>query len=290
LLAPAAPPAERLLQAAAAGEVQALVLVENDPFATFPDRELLERALAKIELLIVLDYLDTFVSRRAHVFLPTQVLYESGGIFINHEGRTQYSAPAFAGGAPILETGGGDHPPRVYGAGLPGADPLPAGQIMARLAGEPALGGTIHSSKHPDEKHAKLGGIALPDEGMRVALKDQTAERFKSELPPQATAGSEELEIILTERVFGSEELSSYSTCLETLADEPFAGMHRTDAESIGIRDGDRIAIRTGNSTVELVAKVYDNMAAGVLAVPRLRRLPWQAFAKRIRRQDIRKI
>ena len=135
---------DRILKAAVDGDVKALVLVENDPFAAFPDRELLERALAKVELLVVLDYLDTPVSRRAHVFLPTQTLYESGGIFINQEGRAQYSAAAFAGGAPVLETGGGDHPPRVYGAGLPGADPQPAGPIMAQLAGD-AIASEIES-------------------------------------------------------------------------------------------------------------------------------------------------
>jgi len=277
LLAPDAPPVDRILQAAAAGEVQALVLVENDPVATFPDRALLERALASIELLVVLDYLDTAVSRRAHVFLPTQVLYESGAVFINQEGRVQRSARAFAGGTPVLETGGGDHPPRVYGAGLPGADPQPAGEIMARLAGSPSLGRTT------------IGGVTLPEDGMRVALKEMATERLKSILPPGPAAKSDELEIILAERTFGTEELSSYSACLEALQEKPFAGLHPRDAESLGVRAGDHIAVPAGASTVELAVSVFDDMAPGVMVVPRLRRLPWQAFAKFIRREDIRR-
>jgi NADH-quinone oxidoreductase subunit G len=277
LLAPDAPPVDRILQAAAAGEVQALVLVENDPVATFPDRALLERALARIELLVVLDYLDTAVSRRAHVFLPTQVLYESGAVFINQEGRVQRSARAFAGGTPVLETGGGDHPPRVYGAGLPGADPQPAGEIMARLAGSPSLGRTT------------IGGVTLPEDGMRVALKEMATERLKSILPPGPAAKSDELEIILAERTFGTEELSSYSACLEALQEKPFAGLHPRDAESLGVRAGDHIAVPAGASTVELAVSVFDDMAPGVMVVPRLRRLPWQAFAKFIRREDIRR-
>jgi NADH-quinone oxidoreductase subunit G len=287
LLAPAAPPADRLLQAAAAGEVQALILVENDPFATFPDRALLERALARIELLVVLDYLDTAVSRRAHAFLPTQVLYESGGVFINQEGRVQRSARAFAGGTPVLETGGGDHPPRVYGAGLPGADPQPAARIMARLAGQPALERRTGGSNHPFEL---LEGITLPEDGMRVALNDMATERFKLILPPDPAAKSDELEIIPAERTFGTEELSSYSACLEALQNEPFAGLHPRDAESLGVREGDRVAFPAGASSVELAVRIFTNMAPGVMVVPRLRRLPWQAFEKRIRRQDIRKI
>jgi NADH-quinone oxidoreductase subunit G len=295
LLAPSGPTIDRFLKAAVAGEVQALVLVENDPFATFPDRGLLEQALAKIELLIVLDYLDTVVSRKAHVFLPTQVLYESGGYFINQEGRAQYSTPAFAGGTPILETGGGDHPPRVYGAGLPGSDPLPAGRIMARLAGA-SLDGAKAGRNHPFETRADLvagttlpGGIALSGDGLRVILKDQATEPFKPILPPAPAAKSDELEVLLTEHTFGTEELSSYSACLEEVQDKPFAGLHPGDAASIGVRDGDRVAVNAGASAVKLDVKVFDNMAAGVMVVPRLRGLSGQTLAKRIRRQDIRK-
>jgi NADH-quinone oxidoreductase subunit G len=289
---------DRILKAAVDGDVKALVFVENDPFAAFPDRKLLERALAKIESLIVLDYLDTPVSRRAHVFLPTQTVFESGGIFINQEGRAQYSAAALAGGAPVLETGGGDHPPRVYGAGLPGADPQPGGQIIARLAGD-AIPVEIRAQREYfhkllsascSELAALAGGETLPVEGMRLTLNSMSVDRFKSILPPPAAARLDEFEIILTERTFGTEELSSYSTCLESLEDEPFAGLHRTDAKRLSIRDGDRIAIRTENATVELAAKVFDNMAPGVMVVPRLRRLPWPALGNRVLRRDILKV
>ncbi len=284
---------DRVLKAAAEGDIQALVLVENDPFATFPDRRLLEQALARIELLIVLDYLDTPASRRAHVFLPTQTLYESGGIFINQEGRVQYSAAAFAGGTPVRETGGRDHPPRVYGSGLPGAAPQPAGQLVARLAGEEIPIDIRAQREYFSEQASRLAGLPdterLPPDGLRLALRNISAERFKSMLPPVPAAESDDIEIILTERTFGTEELSTYSACLETLEDETFAGVSRQDAEALGIRDGDRIAIRTENGAVELAARVCDNMAAGAMMIPRLRRLPWQTLGKSIRRRDIRK-
>jgi len=291
-LAPNAPSADEVLQAAAAGEIQALVLVENDPFATFPDRALLERALSRIDLLMVLDYLDTAVSRRAHVFLPTQVLYESGGLFINQEGRVQHSAMALAGGTPIAETGGGDHPPRLYGVGPPGADPQPADWIMARLAGQPSPEGRADGSR-PSLMHMQWpAGITLPEDGTRVVLNDTAAERFASILPPvpPPAAKPDELEILLADRTFGTEELSSYSACLEPLQDEPFAGLNPEDAEAFGVRTDDRIAVPAGASSVELAVRIFKNMAPGVMVVPRLRRLSWQALEKRIRRQDIRKV
>jgi NADH-quinone oxidoreductase subunit G len=292
-LAQAESTTDRMLKAAVAGDVKALVFVESDPFATFPDRELLDQALAKIELLIVLDYLDTHLSRRAHVFLPTQTLYESGGIFINQEGRAQYSAAAFGGGAPVLETGGGDHPPRAYAAAPPGADPQPAGQVMLRLAGDAMASdrGTRQNDwagLHPDLA-ALAAGEAWPEDGFRLALPNRAVERFKSLRPAAAAAGPDELQIVLAERTFGTEELSSYSTCLEALQDEPFAALHPKEAEALGVRDGDRIAVPSGAGPAVLAVKVFDHMATGVMVVPRLGRPAWQMLGQRIRRQDVRK-
>ena len=98
------------------------------------------------------------------------------------------------------------------------------------------------------------------------------------------------LEIILAERTFGTEELSSYSACLEALQDEPFAGLHPRDAESLGVREGDRVAFPAGASSVELAVRIFTNMAPGVMVVPRLRRMPWQTLGKSVHRKDIRKI
>jgi hypothetical protein len=157
---------------------------------------------------------------------------------------------------------------------------------MARLAGAPAREIRTDGSSHP----FMPGGIPLPEDGMRVALNDMATERFKSMLPPEPAATSDELEIILAERTFGTEELSSYSACLEALQDEPSAGLHPGDAESLGVREGDRVAVPAGASAVELAVKIFNNMAPGVMVVPRLRRLPWQALGKFIRREDIRRI
>jgi NADH-quinone oxidoreductase subunit G len=281
-----------ILQAVVEGDIKALILVENDPYSTFFNRDLLDKALAKTSLLIVLDYLDTTASRRADVFLPSQTLYEAGGIFINQEGRAQYSLPVYRGGAPILATGAGGHPPRVYGVGLPGADPQPAGQIMARLAGE------LISSENQNRREAIAGFASVlkelpdpevfPEDGMSLPLEKATEGGFKT-IPPPAAAEAEDFAIILSERTFGTEELSSYSACLKPVTEEPFAGLHRQDAEALGIQSGDRLAIRTADGSVELVARVFDRMALNHILIPRLRSLPWQLLGKRIRRQDIRK-
>ena len=126
---------EDILVAVENKTVRALVLVECDPLRTFADRPRLEKALASLDVLVVLDYLGTETVKRADIFLPTTTVYESGGLFVNQEGRLQSVPRAFQGGLSIEVSGDGRHPPRVYGSGMPGADPAPARQHLAALAG-----------------------------------------------------------------------------------------------------------------------------------------------------------
>jgi NADH-quinone oxidoreductase subunit G len=287
-----------LLKAAADGALKALVVVETDPFATFPDRKLLEQALSQLELLVVLDYLDSPAARRAHVFLPTQTIYEAGGYFVNQEGRVQSTPPVYLGGTPVTQTGGGDHPPRIYGAGLAGSDPQPAWRIMAQLS----------NAELPDSADTPvdlvcsfLGKTApgitqlpplgkMPEEGLLIAPPVALEESFAAPPPLDSAGHPDAIEIVFTERTFGTEELSTYSTCLEALQEEPWAAFQQQDAAALGIGDGDRVSIRTATGAVELNARVDERTASGVLVIPRLRGLDWQSLGKQVRRRDIRRV
>ncbi|MGD8369299.1 MAG: NADH-quinone oxidoreductase subunit NuoG, partial [Desulfobacterales bacterium] len=138
------------------GGVRALVIVENDLLSTYPDLARLTDSLAGLDLLVVLDCLDSATVNSAHVFFPTQTVFETGGTFVNNEARIQQAPAAFAGGAPITQTGGGSHPPRDFRPDIPGAEPQPARSILLDLAS--ALGGGASSSAGAPED--ELAGIA----------------------------------------------------------------------------------------------------------------------------------
>ncbi len=287
-----------VLVAAEQGSVRALVLVENDPFTTFPDLALLEGALSRVELLVVLDCLDTAAADAAHVFLPTQTVYESGGCFVNQEGRLQESLPALAGGTPVRDTGGGGHPPRVYGAALPGAEPRPAWQVLARIIGddlqredlEARIGIRAHVAAATPGLAAVAGGDGLPPGGIRIAAADGAAGTAAGGTPAGTPPAGDELEVVFTDRTFGTEELSAASPCLGPLAADAQVQIHADDARALGIADGDRIAVGREPARFQASARVCDHMATGTLVVPRDRRLPWQKIGARVRRADIRKM
>ena len=279
-----------IVEAIENGDVKALVIVESDPFFHFSDRKRLVGALDALDLLIVLDYLDSEVVQKAQVFIPSTTVYETGGIFVNQEGRAQMVRPAYSGGLPIVQSGGGDHPPRVYGTGIPGADPKPAWLTLVELAND----------KLRPEKHSLQEAIyqclaemipemadvdftaGLPDEGFRINSAARPDSQIRSDFsgrPYEKTENSGKLSLILTDMTFGSEVLSAHSECLRELEPEPAVMMHTQEADSLGLVDGDSVTIQTESGNFAAKLGVVENMATGVLVVPRHRKTTWQIFA-----------
>jgi len=293
-----------IIEAIENGDVRSLILVESDLFSHFVDRNRLEGALDTLDSLIVLDYLDSESAQKANILLPSTTLYEADGIFVNQEGRAQMVRQAYGGGAPIVQSGGGDHPPRLYGTGIPGSDPRPAWMTMAELADDKlksegkALPSIIYrwlADLVPELADVdESTGIA--DEGLRLNKGAKTDLRFAagfSGQPGPQPESSGRLQLIFSELTFGTEALSIHSECLSELEPDPAVFMHTCEAEGLDLIDGDLISIQTENGRLEAQLKVVENMAAGVLVIPRHRNLSWQIFetgATSIGREQIQKL
>jgi NADH-quinone oxidoreductase subunit G len=293
----------RIVEEIEDGHVKALILVESNPLFHFPDRQRLEQALDKLDLLLVLDYLCTDAFEKAHIYLPSTTLYESSGIFVNQEGRAQMVQPAYIGGLPIVQSGGGNHPPRIYGRGVPGADAKPAWQILADLAGQKMK---PDEERQPTSIYRFLADIipelatqnpagVFPDSGILIHSGAETELQFASNptgLDWTAPEESNSLSLVLTDLTFGTEELSAHSECLFQLEPEPAILLHTRDAENLNLSDGSLVAIQTESGRFKAKLKVIENMASGVVIVPRHRKLAWQIFQlgiTRISRDQIAK-
>ena len=291
---------ETLIENIENGSIKGLILVENNPFWQFPDRHRLEQALERLELLAVLDYVNSEAVQKAHIFLPTTTLYETGGVYINQEARLQAAQPAHKGGSPIAQVGGGGHPPRIYGTGIPGNEPAAAWQLLASL---------IDGEQHPTAKDLKTGiwnRLAktesafkemaaiekIPDDGLRIYREKDRSARFSTRRHKGGSDVDDRLELIAVDWIFGTEELSSYSECLTDLEGSPGIFMCRTDAEKLNLTGGDRVAIELDRGTLEAKLRVKDNMAAGTLIIPRSKNLDWQKMGTGrtlVRKDQIRK-
>ena len=293
-----------IIEAIEDGDIKALVLVESDPFFHFSDRNRLAHALDALDLLIVLDYINSNAVQKAHIFIPSTTLYEADGIFVNQEGRAQRIRQACNGGVPIAQSGSGNHPPRTYGSGIPGADPMPAWLTMAQFAdsqGKP-------ETKTPPATYCpwladivpELADVNLTvdirDEGLRLNTGAKTDLRFTTDFssrPEEHEGSTGNLNIILTDLTFGSEVLSAHSECLRELESEPAVMMHTSEAHSLDLVNGESVSIQTERGNFEVKLKVVENMAAGVLVVPRHRKISWQIFetgVSSIGRDQIQKV
>lgn len=97
------------LERAAAGEVQTLVVTENDLFRR-ASLDLVTKAIAAVDHLVVLDCIDTPTATAAEMVLPAATFAESTGTFVNMEGRAQRFFSVF-GSNPTTYTDQGEATP-----------------------------------------------------------------------------------------------------------------------------------------------------------------------------------
>ena len=83
-----APDVEAGLQAAANGEVDVLVVLENDLYRR-AEKSLVDAALQSKARVIVIDHQMTATSEHADLLLPAGTVFETDGTFVNCEGRAQ---------------------------------------------------------------------------------------------------------------------------------------------------------------------------------------------------------
>lgn len=265
---------ETILSGIEAGEIRALIVAETDLLRDAPDRDRLQKALDRLELLVVLDYLDTPAARAASVFIPTLTTFETRGVFINNEGRVQCTQAAFRGGKPIRHTGEGGHPPRSFRKDVPGLDMTAAWQALLEIGGRPAEFGPTAASDWLNDIHPALADLPesadFPAHGVRVKLLESAGVRLKvdSSHLEGATNG---LILMLAEQTFGTEELSSRSPVFKELAGPPCLILHPDDAAGLGLAEGDTARIKTSAGVLDLPVQLVSQMATGVLVVPHLR-------------------
>ncbi|MGG1515691.1 molybdopterin oxidoreductase family protein [Paenibacillus oryzisoli] len=79
--------AYELLKKVDEGEVKGLIVLGSNPLVSSPNNRMVERALQKLELLVVIDMFETETARYAHYLLPGSSFSEAEGTLTNLEGR-----------------------------------------------------------------------------------------------------------------------------------------------------------------------------------------------------------
>jgi NADH-quinone oxidoreductase subunit G len=67
---------------------------------------------------------------------------------------------------------------------------------------------------------------------------------------------------------------------LEQVEKSPCFLMQADDAARLGLKDGDRVSLQVEGGAIEVPLSVRENMAKGVLILPRHRRLGWRKMKR----------
>jgi NADH-quinone oxidoreductase subunit G len=270
LLSADGPGFDSLLEGMEQGRIKALLCFEADPLADFPDRKRIRAALSRLDLLAVFDCAATATVQEADLFFPTTAVEESTGTLINNEGRMQTFEQVLSAGTPIAESAGGSHPPRFFTRDIPGTDPQPAWGTLGALMGRCADLGALR--REIEKADARFAGLSLLDangEGRRIAIPRSRPVALQ---PAVANAvAPDQLSLLVTETLFGSELLSSLSPCLQEAIPAPFVMLHPQDAMRLKLEEGKKVTLATPLGDLTLILRIQQDMVPGVAIVPRLR-------------------
>jgi formate dehydrogenase major subunit len=262
-----------MVEAAMRGDLKALIVFGEDVVMSHPYREMTEKALSKLELLVLIDMFHNETSKYAHVFLPAASSFEKDGTFTNAERRVQ----------------------RVRKVIEPLGESLPDWQIIIRLANAMGYGDYFRYSSPEDvwneirsawpavygityERLDKEGGLPYPTPRLdappvKVLHVGQFTIGKKTRLRPVAYIPSPEQPTeeypltLITGRTLYHFNMGSMTrrTGNQVIEPEDFIEISEDDAKALGISDGDMVRVTSRWGSTLIRARVSRRVSKGIV-------------------------
>jgi NADH-quinone oxidoreductase subunit G len=294
-----------ILRAAVDGTVKVLVLLGCDPLADFPDRALVQAALAKVDRVVCVGAFSDDAAAYAHVLLPPTVWGEQRGTMSNLEGRVVRL------GRKVTPVGTTMEPWRIAAeiAARLGTDfdletvdeiqdeiarfaPAFAG-VDAALVRRARDGVILPLAEHVDALTfgAAPTGAGVSWEPIPPTAEEATAEKATAEppapaiplavwsgaAPPPAAVPVDaySLRLVAARTLYGSDRVVAASPSLARLAEDGARlRVHPRDRDTFGVADGDRVRVTTSHGTVELPIEADPGTQQGTAFIASNRRGP----------------
>lgn len=255
------------------GELKALLVFGEDYLNSHPYKDMVEKALKNLELLVVVDMFHNETSRYAHVFLPAASSFEKDGTFTNAERRIQ----------------------RVRKVIEPLGESLPDLEIIKKLAEAMGYSNAFRYSSAEDvwneirlvwpavygityERLDREGGLPYPTPSLdkppvKVLYTDRFGVGERARLVPVGYIPSPEQPskeypfILITGRSLYHFNMGSMTrrTQNAVIFPEDILEMSPEDSESLGIRDGDYVVVESRYGSARVRVKVTDRVRRGFL-------------------------
>jgi anaerobic selenocysteine-containing dehydrogenase len=272
------------------GKVKALWIIGTNPLVSFPNREVLEHALRRLDLLVVQDGFENPTTALADVVLPAAIWGEKEGTYPNSERRVSrvraaVAPPGQARSDFDIFVGLAEHL-GVHDRVFPGwAGPRDAFEEWRRVsAGRlcdysgityeriDAAGG-VQWPAPADDPTVPLGGTPrlyadgrFPNPTGRVRLqrsdRKELRDKPRPEFPLLLNTGR-------TVEHWHTRTKTARVPLLERLAPEAWVEINRADADVLGVRTGDRVRVASSRGEIDdIVARVTPIVRPGEVFIP----------------------
>ena len=235
----------QMLQAAVDGELDALFIAGANPALTYPDGELVRRALERVPFLVVADQVLTETASFADVVFAAASFAEKSGHVTNLEGRQQAFAQAV-------------EPPVHVGSDL---------RIIAALAR--ALGREWAVPDDPNAVFAQLAHVqrAARPRSAKERLPRPATDDIAMSTADQVDATHHHFTIIPVPRLYAGGGAAAHDPGLAAMRPSPFAALNAEDAARLNLVAGDLVTLTGRGGTIDVTLWVDDQAPMGVALV-----------------------
>ncbi len=247
-----------MLQRCARGEMDVLYLLGSDPLTAYPDRNLVEKALSSVGLLVVQAAHKSATTAHADIVLPGATFGEETGTVISNEGRIQMIREIRRplGNArrnmeilrQVAET---------FDCDLGAATPQEAFAEFAQLV-------------------PSFRGISLADIGEAGALTAPAASVSDGEpnalpMPPRSDGSRFDLGklmLVTGDCGFHSGYTSEQSTTLSDIVGESYVEIGFTEGQAMGLAQGDVVIVRSRHGETRAKLRLNKQFPPGLAFIP----------------------
>jgi predicted molibdopterin-dependent oxidoreductase YjgC len=246
---------DEMMDAANDGKLRAMVVVGDNPLMFAPGRDRIERALAGLDMLIVIDSVLTDTAKAAHVVLADTPAHGKAGTYSNAERRVN----------------------RLQAAIDAIGEARPASFALSELANAIKGAGTWPYG-HVDDVTNEIASTVSGYDVFYADFERWGKERVATEpvkhrmLEVEAgapAAGAGELLLTTARTLFTSlDGAAIHAADADKLHREEFVELHPADATSMGIRDNDEVMLMTTAGEVTIRCRITGRVLEGVAFVP----------------------
>ena len=256
--------AHGILDAAAHGKIDVLILLGADPLADFPDADLARKALAGAGTVIAIDGFLTSSSEHADVVLAAAGPAETAGTTTNLEGRVSTVAqkvtpPGTARSDWMLAA----ELSRLLGTDLGLTSPEQIWAEVERVA--PSHAGVTWDLLHAPESRdgVVVGKLDPPPGPERPSVLDYRVP-LAIEIP---AVDAYSLRLVVTRKLYDLGVATQHSPNLAGLAPGTDLRLHPHDFDRLGINPGATVTVTASTGSVSLVAHPDTGVPKGSAAV-----------------------